>query len=149
MKTCFSDVSLLNWQFGSDSKVCKIHFLKYLKFSLPLWPFLGGLGQGMILVLGIVFWAFFCLFSKRTVITARTSLSWLTFLTSELFGSVVQVIILDTASLVSLEFTKSVGSICLAKDSIYFKIATFTWEVKWDFVKLMSWQKWIYPVINK
>ena len=33
------------------------------------------------------------------------------FLTSELFGSVVQVIIRETASLVSLEFTKSVGSI--------------------------------------
>lgn len=58
--------------------------------------------------------------------TANYSSSWLTFLTSELFGSVVQVIILDTASLVSLEFTKSVGSICLAKDSIYFRIATFT-----------------------
>lgn len=70
--------------------------------------------------------------SWRAIITANTSLSWLTFLTSELFGSVVQVIILDTASLVSLEFTKSVGSICLAKDSIYFRIATLTWEMQRD-----------------
>lgn len=70
--------------------------------------------------------------SWKAVITENTSLSWLTFLTSELFGSVVQVIILDTASLVSLEFTKSVGSICLAKDSIYFRIATLTWEMKRD-----------------
>lgn len=49
-----------------------------------------------------------------------------TFLTSELFGSVVHVMILETASLVSLEFTKSVGSICLARDSMYFRIATLT-----------------------
>lgn len=49
-----------------------------------------------------------------------------TFLTSELFGSVVQVIILETASLVSLEFIKSVGSICRARDSMYFRIATLT-----------------------
>ncbi len=50
----------------------------------------------------------------------------LTFLTSELLGSVVQVIMRDTANLVSLEFTKSAGSICRARDSMYFRIATFT-----------------------
>lgn len=49
-----------------------------------------------------------------------------TFLTSELFGSVVHVMILETASLVSLEFTKSVGSICRARDSMYFRMATLT-----------------------
>lgn len=50
----------------------------------------------------------------------------LTFLTSELFGSVVHVMIRETANRVSLEFTKSDGSICLAKDSMYFRMATFT-----------------------
>lgn len=50
----------------------------------------------------------------------------LTFLTSELLGSVVQVMMRDTASRVSLEFTKSVGSIWRARDSMYFRMATLT-----------------------
>lgn len=54
----------------------------------------------------------------------------LTFLTSELLGSVVQVMMRETARRVSLEFTKSVGSICLARDSIYFRMATFTYTTE-------------------
>lgn len=54
----------------------------------------------------------------------------LTFLTSELLGSVVHVIIRDTAKRVSLEFTKSPGSICCARVSIYFRIAAFTCKNK-------------------
>lgn len=53
-----------------------------------------------------------------------------TFLTSELLGSVVQVMMRETASRVSLELTKSVGSICLARDSIYFRMATFTYTTE-------------------
>lgn len=49
-----------------------------------------------------------------------------TFLTSELLGSVVHVIMRDTARRVSLELTKSVGSICRARDSMYFRMATLT-----------------------
>lgn len=49
-----------------------------------------------------------------------------TFLTSELLGSVVHVMIRDTASLVSLELTKSCGSICSVSVSMYFNMATFT-----------------------
>lgn len=51
-----------------------------------------------------------------------------TFLTSELLGSVVQVMMRETARRVSLEFTKSVGSICRARDSMYFKMVTLTCE---------------------
>lgn len=51
-----------------------------------------------------------------------------TFLTSELLGSVVQVMMRDTARRVSLELTKSAGSIWRARDSMYFKIVTFTWR---------------------
>lgn len=36
----------------------------------------------------------------------------------------------DTANLVSLEFTKSPGSICCARVSMYFKIATLTCKEK-------------------
>lgn len=54
----------------------------------------------------------------------------LTFLTSELLGSVVHVIIRDTARRVSLEFTKSPGSICCARVSMYLRIATFTYKNK-------------------
>lgn len=54
----------------------------------------------------------------------------LTFLTSELLGSVVQVMMRDTANLVSLEFTKSGGSICLASASMYLRMATLTWVTK-------------------
>lgn len=43
-------------------------------------------------------------------------------------GSVVHVMMRDTARRVSLEFTKSVGSICRARDSMYFKMATLTWR---------------------
>lgn len=50
----------------------------------------------------------------------------LTFLTSELLGSVVQVMMRDTASLVSLELTKSGASICSVSVSMYFRMATFT-----------------------
>lgn len=57
--------------------------------------------------------------------TSRSGLRF-TFLTSELLGSVVQVMMRDTAKRVSLELTKSVGSICRARDSMYFKMATFT-----------------------
>lgn len=53
-----------------------------------------------------------------------------TFLTSELLGSVVQVMIRDTANLVSLEFTKSPGSICCARVSMYLRIATLTCKEK-------------------
>lgn len=49
-----------------------------------------------------------------------------TFRTSELLGSVVQVMTRDTARRVSLEFIKSPGSICLARVSMYLRIATFT-----------------------
>lgn len=49
-----------------------------------------------------------------------------TFLTSELLGSVVQVMMRETASLVSLEFTKSGASICNVSVSIYRRMATFT-----------------------
>lgn len=37
----------------------------------------------------------------------------------------------DTANLVSLEFTKSAGSICLARDSMYFRMATLTCNLKY------------------
>lgn len=49
-----------------------------------------------------------------------------TFLTSELLGSIVQVMIRETASRVSLEFTKSGASICSVSVSMYFRMATFT-----------------------
>lgn len=49
-----------------------------------------------------------------------------TFLTSELLGSVVQVMMRETASRVSLEFTKSGASICNVSVSMYFRMATFT-----------------------
>lgn len=51
-----------------------------------------------------------------------------TFLTSELLGSVVQVMMRETASLVSLEFTKSGASICNVSVSIYRRMATFTYR---------------------
>lgn len=54
----------------------------------------------------------------------------ITFLTSELLGSVVQVMMRDTASLVSLEFTKSGASICNVSVSMYFRMATFTWNTE-------------------
>lgn len=52
-----------------------------------------------------------------------------TFLTSELLGSVVQVMMRETASLVSLEFTKSGASICNVSVSIYRRMATFTYRL--------------------
>ena len=49
-----------------------------------------------------------------------------TFRTSELLGSVVQVMMRETARRVSLRFTKSGASICRVSVSMYFRMATFT-----------------------
>lgn len=62
--------------------------------------------------------------------TEHCSEASVTFLTSELLGSVVQVMMRETASRVSLEFTKSGASICRVRVSIYFRMATFTWNTQ-------------------
>lgn len=44
----------------------------------------------------------------------------------------------DTAKRVSLEFTKSVGSICRARDSMYFKMVTLTCMVRYELVMIWT-----------
>ena len=63
----------------------------------------------------------------RACVAAVWTVSVHTFRTSELLGSVVQVMMRDTARRVSLELTKSGASICSVNVSMYFRMATFTW----------------------
>lgn len=67
---------------------------------------------------------------RRPLTNAVCYAVWRTFLTSELLGSVVQVMMRETASRVSLEFTKSGASICNVSVSIYLRMATFTCDAK-------------------
>jgi len=54
--------------------------------------------------------------------------------TSTLFGSVVHVTMRDTASLASLELTRSVGSNICARLWRYVSIDSFTWWPKLQFI---------------
>lgn len=78
------------------------------------------------LMIAPVLSSYLCINCQNNVLYGQ--LHVITFLTSELLGSVVQVMMRDTASLVSLEFTKSGASICNVSVSMYFRMATFTWD---------------------